>query len=377
MRFLLIGLFLFLGSCHKKELDFNEIQTLLPKVNIYAQTYGDLKRGSIIGIEPYLTEIHYVSEETAFSAFRTYFDFVRENGMISIDRSIVILPAHIGTWLVLCSEDKSVFKEKSFESAIQQLIAKNIGSFLWNYIYNENYAKDKIMETMFRMKAWQMSYRYQSVFSRLAKEYGVSIVAGSIILPEPKVVEGKITPTDGPLQNVSFFFHSDGRVDEKITYQEYVTNFEREFVSKGEIIKNQKIKTAFGDVFTAVGIDSWFPKTHKILQEKEIFLLLNPSFATRTEQESKIGTFNETYSNELNISKSDFGKLSYSRIWKKYGLPSRLKPKSPKAAVTVFFRGRIWDLNLGGEAYLYLNGSTVPNLAKTSENQGRIFALFL
>ncbi len=113
---------------------------------------------------------------------------------------------------------------KKFQKKILQVFS--------GFIYIIKLCENEFVETVYQMKAWQMAYKYQSIFSRLAKEYRVSIVAGSIVLPNPKVIEGNITPTDGPLRNVSFYFHSDGRVDEKMSNwhsESYFFNEEKPF----------------------------------------------------------------------------------------------------------------------------------------------------
>ena len=52
---------------------------------------------------------------------------------------------------------------------------------------------------------------YQSLFGGLAETYGVTIVAGSIVLPEPRVEEGVLLVGDGPLYNVSLVFDRTGQ----------------------------------------------------------------------------------------------------------------------------------------------------------------------
>jgi len=217
MRFIPLVLFCLLISCKKKE-----VQTVLindvPKLkSIQLASQGEFKKGSLIFIEPYLVSKNYGSEEVFYLTLKQYFDFAKEKGKISVDRTLVRLPRHIGTWLIFSGEDRSLFDEDTMGSYYKKILNENFASFLWIYMYNKSYAKNEFVETIYQMKAWQMAYKYQSIFSRLAREYRVSIIAGSIVLPNPKVIEGNITPTEGPLKNVNFYFHSDGRVDERIS----------------------------------------------------------------------------------------------------------------------------------------------------------------
>lgn len=60
------------------------------------------------------------------------------------------------------------------------------------------------------MKADSMAADYQTLFGGLAKEFGVTVVAGSIALPAPRIEHGKLLPGSGPLYNSSIVFGSDG-----------------------------------------------------------------------------------------------------------------------------------------------------------------------
>lgn len=56
-----------------------------------------------------------------------------------------------------------------------------------------------------------MAEQYQTLFGGLAKEFGVTLVAGSIVLPEPAIDNGKLKLGSGPLYNSSVTFGSDGQ----------------------------------------------------------------------------------------------------------------------------------------------------------------------
>jgi hypothetical protein len=56
------------------------------------------------------------------------------------------------------------------------------------------------------MKAEIMAKIYGNVFKKIASTYQVHIVAGSILLPNPKVENNEIIPQDGLMYNVSAVF---------------------------------------------------------------------------------------------------------------------------------------------------------------------------
>jgi hypothetical protein len=99
--------------------------------------------------------------------------------------SIVVFPEYIGTWLVAAGEDDSIFMADSLETAVKRMIRTNLLKFAKTLLRAQS--KNKIVDAIFRMKADEMARIYQETFSRLAQKYQVTIVAGSIVLPEPEI----------------------------------------------------------------------------------------------------------------------------------------------------------------------------------------------
>ncbi|XDD46589.1 nitrilase-related carbon-nitrogen hydrolase [Leptospira sp. WS39.C2] len=382
MRFFVsFSIFLSVGilaiQCKKQPLEPNQISFSLPKPNLYVQMEGKGKRGSVIGIEPYLTKYSYATEESFYSSLKEYFQKAKDNESIFVDRTIIVFPEYIGTWLVVTAEDKSIFEKETITEAMETLVKQNLGSFLWHYLFSNSYAEDHLKETLFRMKAWQMADRYQRIFSRLALEYRVAIVAGSIVLPHPKVVEGKITPTDGPLENVSFYFHADGRVDDQIVRKLFPIVEEKQFLSEGEVNQNPTYRTSLGRLYTMVCADSWFPEVYKELEESEAEILVVPSFVAPSEAwQSKWNGYNG-YANPKDILPKDVGNITEKSAWKKYAMLGRLKNPQVKLGINVFFRGEIWDMNASGDAFFQFYGKPINNLVKDEKIQGRLYVFYL
>lgn len=382
MRFLVsfsifVNLAVFTIHCQKQVVPQEEILNLLPNPKVYIQKEGGGKRGSFVGIEPYLNKYSYATEDSFYIALGHYFQMAKEKELLFVDRSIIVLPEYLGTWLVVTAEDKSIFQTNTIQEAMEVLVKQNLGSFLWHYLFSTSYSSDTLKETLFRMKAWQMSDRYQSVFARLAREYRVSIVAGSIVLPHPKVIEGKITPTDGPLENVSFYFHPDGRVDDQIVRKLFPIIEEKEFLKEGKLEENATYQTPLGKLYTMVCADSWFPEVYKELQKSEAELLAVPSFVAPADAWTTKWNGYNGYANPKDIEPKDIGTISERTAWKKYAMSGRLKDPKVKAGINVFFRGEIWDMNASGDAFLSLGGKPILNIVKEEKNQGRIYALFL
>lgn len=372
-----VSIFIFTIHCQKQIVPQEEISKYVPNPKIYIQKEGMAKRGSFVGMEPYLNKYSYATEDSFYLALNEYFRMAKENELLFVDRSIVVLPEYIGTWLVVTAEDKSIFDTNTIQEAMEVLVKHNFGSFLWHYLFSSSYSSDTLKETLFRMKAWQMTDRYQSVFARLAREYRVSIVAGSIVLPQPKVVEGKITPTDGPLENVSFYFHPDGRVDDQIVRKLFPIVDEKEFLKEGKLDENPSYQTPLGKLYTMVCADSWFPEVYKELKKTESELLAVPSFVSPADAWTAKWQGYNGYANPKDVNLKDIGSISERAAWKKYAMNGRLKDPKVKAGINVFFRGEIWDLVASGDAFLTLTGKSVLNLVKEEKNQGRIYVLYL
>ncbi|TGL50284.1 carbon-nitrogen hydrolase family protein [Leptospira kemamanensis] len=382
MRFFVsFSIFLSVGiltiQCKKQTLETTEISSFLPKPKLHLQMEGKGKRGTVIGIEPYLTKYSYASEESFYTSVREYVEKAKDNDAIFVDRTILVFPEYIGTWLVVTAEDKSIFEKETIAEAMETLVKQNLGSFLWHYLFSNSYAEDHLKETLFRMKAWQMADRYQRIFSRLALEYRVAIVAGSIVLPHPKVVEGKITPTDGSLENVSFYFHPDGRVDEQIVRKLFPIAEEKQFLSEGELNQNPTYRTSLGKLYTMVCADSWFPEVYEALENSEAEILVVPSFVAPNEAWLEKWNGYNGYANPKDVSGKDIGSITEKTAWKRYAMLGRLKNPKVKLGINVFFRGKIWDMTAGGDAFFQLMGKPVNNLVKEEKIQGRLYVFYL
>lgn len=382
MRFFVsFSVFLSIGiltlQCKKQPLETSILSVNLPKPNLYLQIEGKGKRGTVIGIEPFLNKYSYATEESFYASVREYFQKAKDNENIFVDRTIIVLPEYIGTWLVVTAEDKSIFEKETITEAMEELVKQNIGSFLWHYVFSPSYSSDHLKETLFRMKAWQMTDRYQSIFSRLAREYRVAIVAGSIVLPHPKVVEGKITPTDGPLENVSFYFHPDGRVDDQIVRKLFPIAEEKQFLSEGKLNQNPTYRTALGKLYTMICADSWFPEMYQELTKTEAEILVVPSFVAPKDVWSEKWNGYNGYANPKDINLKDIGTITEKLAWKKYAMNGRLKNPNVKLGMNVFFRGEIWDMTASGDAFLQFLGKPVNNLVKEEKNQGRLYVFYL
>ncbi|WP_246047672.1 carbon-nitrogen hydrolase family protein [Leptospira ilyithenensis] len=368
-------LVILLTNCSKTELDLQTALAKQPKSEIEIQTEGRPQKGYLVGIEPYLIQSSYSTDEAFYQSLKVYFDYAKREEVLPVERTVVVLPEYIGTWLVASGEDKSLFEKNTVSDAMEIVVLKNLGRFVWFYLFGNNSSTDSLKETLFRMKAWQMAHSYQTVFSRLAKEYRIAIVAGSIILPEPKVVEGKITVTDGPLQNVSFYFRSDGEVDERVTRKSFPIEDEKSFISGFDPGSNPSILTSLGTLATLVCADSWYPEAYQNASNQSATLLAIPSLLAPADAWDKKWNGYNGGKIPKDVNLKDINQITEWQAWKKYSLLGRAEAHQIKNGMNVFFRGQVWDIIATGDAFLLQNGKPVAVKRKNLKNLGRVYAL--
>ena len=108
-----------------------------------------------------------------------YLANARRLGLIGT-QTIVVLPEHLGTPLALMGEKPEVYAAARSEDAIQWLLLGNPlrVARAWFQAQGDR----RLADSLLRMKAWDMASAYQQLFGGLARQYGVTLVAGSIVM---------------------------------------------------------------------------------------------------------------------------------------------------------------------------------------------------
>ncbi|MHB0878052.1 MAG: nitrilase-related carbon-nitrogen hydrolase, partial [Anaerolineae bacterium] len=144
----------------------------------------DERRGNLLGIQAYMVPHDYASRDAFYAKLNGYMmEALKRDWLTS--KTVVVFPEFVGTWLVLQGEKLNAFAADSTQEALKRVVLANLPSFL-RYLPGAP-AADAVKYSLFRMKAASMATTYDSVFSQLAREYGVTIVAGSIVLPAPEI----------------------------------------------------------------------------------------------------------------------------------------------------------------------------------------------
>lgn len=164
--------------------------------------------GNLLGIQPELVSSDYQSLERLRLKLAAYLDQARSLGLLN-PRTVVILPEHIGTWLFAIGEKDELYQARDHQRALHWSAASNPLDFLQALLSAKGDAR--LPDALLRTKAEAMARDYQHLFGGLARDYGVTLVAGSIVLPEPHLEGNRLQVTRGPLYNVSLVFDSAGQ----------------------------------------------------------------------------------------------------------------------------------------------------------------------
>lgn len=315
---------------------------------------GEYTKGSITGIQPYMVPADYRTADALYKKLSRYLTIAKKNGSFT-PATVVVFPEHTGTWLVALHEKASVYSADTSEDALQTVAASHPASFL--YYYLKSSAGDKAAEAVFKLKAKQMALAYQEVFGRLAREYQATVVAGSIVLPAPNLMNGQLLPSEGPLYNVSAVFAPDGTIQAPLVLKSHPTREEQEFCVAGPEADLPVFETAAGRLGVLICADSWYPRGYNILRNKGAEVLAVPSYLPGNEIWSSPWAGYNGSSTPEDVLSTDTGSLTEGQAWQKYALAGRAPVAGFRTGINVFLRGELWELGAKGHPTIVSGGT--------------------
>ena len=213
-------------------------------------TPGDY--GNLLAMEVKLLPADYQSRDRLQLRFATYLEQARNEGFLN-SRTIVVLPEHVGTGLFALGEKAEVQQARSLRDAMQWTALSNP----WNYLRAliENQSRDRRTEAVLRIKAARMAEDYQQIFGDLAREYAVTLVAGSIVLPEPYLQNGRLLTGSGPLRQVSLTFDAQGQPLGPLQYKHDLSRYERRYSQASDTWHPDTLPTPAGRLAVLLGCD--------------------------------------------------------------------------------------------------------------------------
>ncbi len=309
-------------------------------------------RGNLLGIQPELFPGDYQSLERLHLKLAAYLQTARDQGLIN-DKTIVVLPEHIGTWLMLGGEKNELYQAAHLKDAMNWLSISNPVKFIraWISATGDNRLDDAYL----RMKAPAMAQDYQVLFGGLAKEFGVTLVAGSITLPNPSISQGQLLVGHGALYNASVVFAADGLPVGQPQRQLYPIYDERGFIAPGDENTVSVVDTPAGRLGILIGSDSWYPDNYRKLNEQGAQLIAVPAFVTGRDTWDRPWRGFKSVSTPTEISLKP-EELSEGEAWRRLTLISQQPISQATAGMSVFLRGQFWDLASAGRSFLSHNG---------------------
>jgi predicted amidohydrolase len=313
----------------------------------------DRGRGNLLGVEPLLAAGDYRSAETLEAALDGCLREARESGLLG-ERTVAVFPEYIGAWLVAAGAPERAFRATRTTDAMRAIASRRPLAFLWRLAVSR--AADRSADSLLRLRAAAAARDYQQVFSRLARRYGVTTVAGSIILPEPRVSGGVLRPGDGPLANTSVVFGPDGSILQPLVRKCHPTAEELGFVDRGAAVDLPSFRTPAGPLGVLVCADSWFPDCWARMRELAVELVAVVSFSRR---DGSWGLPWRGYSGAVlppDVGADDVGKLSEAQAWRRHALAGRIGSSGARCGINVFLRGSLWDLGSDGRTTMVRDG---------------------
>ena len=322
---------------------------------IEATAFGqDQGRGNLIGIQPFMEIPDYRSAEAFHQKLDSYFSEAKTRGWLN-SKSVVVLPEYVATWLVAAEEKRDrLYRAKTVEGAMVSLILGNFRKF-WHHFWNA-YAKDRVKYAIFRMKAETAARIYHSTFSRLARDYGVTVVGGSIVLPALEVTqENAVVVKEGPLFNTTLTYRPDGTAYREVLHKVYPTPQELPFTMPGKEENLPVYTTPAGRLGVLNCADSWYATPYARLKGKIDFLAV-PSFVEKDFDTQKPWSGKNITPTPPEFDPKDYGTITYDDAWIKYALASRYPLADVNHGVNVFLRGKFWSLGSDGHSILVSGG---------------------
>jgi predicted amidohydrolase len=328
-------------------------------------------RGNLLGIQPELFPTDYQSPERLHRKLAAYLQKAQGQGLLN-EKTIVVLPEHIGTWLMVSGEKDELYQATTLKEAMNWLAVSNPLKFVRALISAEG--GNRLDDAHLRMKAKGMAKDYQALFGGLAKEFHVTLVAGSIVLPEPSVIDGTLKIGHGALYNSSVVFSRDGLPIGQPQRQMHpmLAGQDAAIKANGEHSLNV-VDTPAGRLGVLIGRDSWYPENYRKLDDQGVQLVAVPAFVAGR------GTWDQPWRGEHGSSTSDdlhlkSGELSEGQVWHRLTLTSQAPVNQAVAGMSVFLRGQFWDQGSAGQSFLSRNGQ---HFADGNAHGARLLNLWL
>jgi len=309
-------------------------------------------RGNLLGIQPELFPTDYQSPDRLHRKLAAYLQQAQDQGLLN-EKTVVVLPEHVGTWLMISGEKDELYQAPTLTEAMNWLAASN--PLLFAHAWLSAKGSDRLNDAHLRMKSKSMAKDYQALFGGLAKEFNVTLVAGTIVLPEPSIRDGQLKPGSGALFNSSVVFGRDG-VPLGQPQRQMHPVFDQREVLAGETDQTiNAVDTPAGRLGVLIGSDSWYPDNYRKLDEQGVQLVAVPAqvFGHGAWDQPWRGYKGSSTPGSVSLKP---GEVSEGQAWHRLTLTAQPPSSRALAGMSVFLRGQFWNLAGSGQSFLSSNG---------------------
>jgi predicted amidohydrolase len=218
---------------------------------------------------------------TQSANFKTKINAIMADTKTKIDpryNTLVVFPEDIGTMLVLDEMGDVINHSHTLNEGIEKSIRRHIISIgIRKLVYRTSWSR-----TFFLYKSQSMAKTYFETFSEAAQKYGVYIVAGSIVLPDYKIINGKHVsskPCDNKVYNISYLFGPDGLIigRQKKVYLIDLEGPKGLDLQPAKLSELKVFNTPMGNIGIAICLDAFKEDVLNALKKQAADILVQPS----------------------------------------------------------------------------------------------------
>lgn len=323
------------------------LNTVAP--NLVVEFLNDQREGDValVGLQTALHQRDYQSAQHLEHALDQWLAQLRAS--LPKDQAlVVVLPEHIGTWLVAADEAWLTYALPTTSAAFALPILRQ--PFAYYQHWRTAQSSDHATEALFALKAASMWYSYRRIMARLARRHHLTLVAGSIVLPNLLVASEGISFVGGELYNQSLTFSPTGRVM-GISKKRFPIRDEQQFMTSS-IEDNLSFSTVLGDTLVLICADSWYPESWSSTDANSVVLVPSMLFDPSVWQQSWKGYNGAPTPNDVNA--TDIGQIKEFEAWERYALGGR--GAHLRAGMNVFGHDRLWQMRGAGQSLAIAGG---------------------
>jgi predicted amidohydrolase len=318
------------------------------------RSFGEARgRGNLLAIQPDLRPLDYASASTLQARLAGYLDVARAQGWLT-PKTIALFPEHIGSWLLAVDQFAPVYRAQTLHQALPWLILRRPGQFMRAWRMAQG--RSRLQDALFRTSAEAMARHYQAIFGALAQCYAITLVAGSIVLPNPHLSAGQLQIRPGALYNSSGLFRPDGSLASPLVFKQFPTTEELTFLSPGPAFEPPVFDTPAGRLGVLICADSWYPAPYQSLASQGAELLAVPAFLTGNGAWAAPWPGYNGAAPPDDVATHHRHTLTEGEAWRTYAMPGRMRATTLRAGMTVYLRGRLWDLGGDGHTLVMCEG---------------------